>query len=143
TLLPMKKEARVRQIQVHHKQVGEAYVGQRTAINIGGVTHEDVARGHVLVQNDQYVVSDTLDVVFRPLEDIKYAIKQRQPIKLHIGTSEVVGKIIFFDRNEVLSGETEEILCQLRLDEEVVTIRGDRFLIRRPTPVETVGGGWI
>jgi selenocysteine-specific elongation factor len=69
-------------------------------------------------------------------------VKQRMPIKLHIGTAEVMGRIVFFDRNE-LKEENGEILCQLRLEEEILTKRGDRFILRRPSPQETVGGGWV
>lgn len=142
-VLPLKKEARVRQIQRHHEQKSFAYAGQRAAINLGGISHEDISRGDVLVADDFYSVSTRLDVVFQSLKDITYQVKQRQPIKLFIGTSEVMGKIIFFDRNEVKANEQEEILCQIQLNEEVVVTRGDRFILRKPTPVETIGGGWI
>jgi len=64
------------------------------------------------------------------------------PIKLHIGTTEVMGRIVFFDRNEIKE-ENGEILCQLRLEEEILTKRGDRFILRRPSPQETIGGGWV
>lgn len=142
-LLPYHKDVRVRQIQRHHKQKTIASAGQRTAINIGGVSHEDVSRGDVLVADDFFSVSDRVDVVFHPLKDIRYKIKQRQPIKLFIGTSEVMGKIIFFDRNEIDVNEQQDILCQIQLSEKVVVARGDRFILRKPTPVETIGGGWI
>ena len=69
-------------------------------------------------------------------------VKQRMPIKLHIGTTEVMGRIVFFDRNEIKE-ENGEILCQLRLEEEILTKRGDRFILRRPSPQETIGGGWV
>src|SRR5699024_12020767 len=74
---------------------------------------------------------------------MKYGVKQRQPIKLFIGTSEVMGKIIFFDRNEIKANESQEILCQIQLDKNIVLTRNDRFIFRKPTPVETLGGGWI
>jgi selenocysteine-specific elongation factor len=76
------------------------------------------------------------------VEDLDYMVKQRMPIKCHIGTAEVMGRIVFFDRNE-LRVESGEILCQLRLEEEIVTKRGDRFILRRPSPQETIGGGWV
>lgn len=142
-VLPSHQEVRVRQIQRHHKQKPLASEGQRTAINIAGVSYEDLSRGDVLVADDFFSVSDSIDVVFYPLIDLKYKIKQRQPIKLHIGTAEIMGKIIFFDRNEIHTNETEEILCQIQLSEKVVVTRGDRFILRRPTPVETIGGGWV
>ena len=142
-VLPSRQEVRVRQIQRHHQEKTTASKGQRTAINLGGVSYEDIARGDVLVRDDFFSVSDRIDIVFHPLKDIRYKIKQRQLIKLHIGTAEVMGKVIFFDRNEVNVNESEDILCQLQLNEPVVTTRGDRFIIRRPTPKETMGGGWV
>lgn len=76
------------------------------------------------------------------VEDLEHLVKQRMPIKCHIGTAEVMGRIVFFDRNE-LKEDSGEILCQLRLEEEIVTKRGDRFILRRPSPQETIGGGWV
>jgi len=143
TVLPSKQEVRVRQIQRHHKQKTLASQGQRAALNIGGIAYEDVSRGDVLVEDDFFSVSNRLDIVFYPLKSIKYKIRQRQPLKLHIGTSEVMGKIIFFDRNELNVYEDQEVLCQLQLNEKVVVTRGDRFILRRPSPAETVGGGWV
>lgn len=142
-LLPVNKEVRVRQIQVHHKQAQLAVAGQRTALNLGGVSYDSVSRGDVLAAEGFYSVSDRIDVVFYPLKDMNSRIKQRQPVKLYVGTSEVMGKIIFFDRNEMNSTEDGEILCQVQLNEEVVVTRGDRFILRNPSPVETIGGGWI
>ena len=142
-LLPSNKEVRVRQIQRHNEKAATASEGQRTAINIGGISHEDVSRGDVLVADDFFSVSDRIDIVFQPLQSINHQIKQRQPIKIHIGTAEAMGKIVFFDRNEININETEEVLCQIQLNEKVVSARGDRLIVRRPTPVETIGGGWV
>lgn len=144
TLLVMPKglEVKARQIQVHHNQAQKAFAGQRTAINLSGVSKEGIERGDVLVSSEHFIVTKTIDVAIRVVEDLEHLIKQRMPIKLHIGTTEVMGRIVFFDRNE-LKEENGEILCQLRLDEEILTKRGDRFIIRRPSPQETIGGGWV
>ncbi|SDL81963.1 selenocysteine-specific elongation factor [Sediminibacillus halophilus] len=142
TVLPAGKKVRARTIQVHHEDVQEARAGQRTAVNITGMDREQVNRGDVLVASNHFLVSKTIDVAVRLVDDMQHPIKQRAPIKLHIGTSEVMGKIVFFDRNEAQTSQ-DEILCQLRLEGEVVVRRGDRFIIRRPTPVETIGGGWV
>jgi selenocysteine-specific elongation factor len=144
TLLVMPKglEVKARQIQVHHNQAQKAFAGQRTAVNLSGVSKEDIERGDVLVSSEHFIVTKTIDVAIRVVEDLEHLIKQRMPIKLHIGTTEVMGRIVFFDRNE-LKEENGEILCQLRLDEEILTKRGDRFIIRRPSPQETIGGGWV
>lgn len=141
-IMPKETEVRARQLQVHHKPANAAFAGQRVAINLSGVSKEDIERGQVLVSSEHFIVTKTIDVAIRVVEDLEYLVKQRTPIKCHIGTAEVMGRIVFFDRNE-LKEENEEILCQLRLDEEIVTKRGDRFIIRRPSPQETIGGGWV
>ncbi|MEH6996131.1 selenocysteine-specific translation elongation factor [Neobacillus drentensis] len=141
-IMPQGLEVKARQIQVHHKQAQKAYAGQRTAINLSGVPKEDLERGDVLVSSEHFIVTKTVDVAIRVVEDLEHMVKQRMPIKLHIGTTEVMGRIVFFDRNEIKE-ENGEILCQLRLEEEILTKRGDRFILRRPSPQETIGGGWV
>ena len=142
TIMPRNIEVRARQLQVHHKPAQKAYAGQRAAINISGISREELERGDVLVSSEHFIVTKTVDVAIRVVEDLEHIIKQRMPIKLHIGTAEVMGRIVFFDRNE-LKEENGEILCQLRLEEEILTKRGDRFILRRPSPQETIGGGWV
>ncbi|SFA71849.1 MULTISPECIES: selenocysteine-specific translation elongation factor [unclassified Bacillus (in: firmicutes)] len=141
-IMPKGLEVRARQLQVHHLPAQKAHAGQRVAINLSGVAKDDLVRGDVLVSSEHFIVTKTMDVAIRVVEDLDYMVKQRMPIKLHLGTAEVMGRIVFFDRNE-LKEENEEILCQLRLDEEILTKRGDRFIIRRPSPQETIGGGWV
>ncbi|MFK9090400.1 selenocysteine-specific translation elongation factor [Bacillus salipaludis] len=141
-IMPKGIEVRARQIQVHHKQALMAYAGQRTAINLSNVSKEDLERGDVLVSSEHFIVTKTVDVAVRMVEDLEHMVKQRMPIKLHIGTAEVMGRIVFFDRNEIKE-ENGEIVCQLRLEEEILTKRGDRFILRRPSPQETIGGGWV
>ncbi|MGG1674421.1 selenocysteine-specific translation elongation factor [Neobacillus sp. NRS-1170] len=144
TLLIMPKgiEVRSRQIQVHHNPAQKAYAGQRAAINLSGVSKEDLERGDVLVSSEHFIVTKTIDVAIRIVDELEHLVKQRMQIKLHIGTAEVMGRIVFFDRNEIKE-ENGEILCQLRLEEEILTKRGDRFILRRPSPQETIGGGWV
>lgn len=142
TILPKGLHVRARQIQVHHHQVQHAFAGQRAAINLSGVTKEELERGDVLVSSEHFIVTKTIDVAMQVVSDLDYIVKQRMPIKCHIGTAEVMGRIVFFDRNTIET-ENDEVLCQLRLDEEIVTKRGDRFILRRPTPMETIGGGWV
>lgn len=142
-ILPSNKEVRVRQIQTHGQAVESAHEGQRTAINLGGVSLQDISRGNVLVKDSFYSTSGRIDVVFHSLKGIKHPIKQRQRVKLHIATTEVMAKIVFFDRNEIIPGEEAEVLCQLEIEEKIVALRTDRFILRRPSPTETIGGGWI
>ncbi|WLR56882.1 selenocysteine-specific translation elongation factor [Mesobacillus subterraneus] len=141
-VMPSGLEVRARQLQVHHQSAKAAFAGQRAAINLSGVSKDDLERGEVLVSSEHFIVTNTIDVAIRVVEDLEHLVKQRTPIKCHIGTAEVMGRIVFFDRNE-LKEDNGEILCQLRLDEKIVTKRGDRFIVRRPSPQETIGGGWV
>jgi len=141
-VLPTGLEVRARQLQVHHQPAKKAFAGQRAAINLSGISRDELERGEVLVSSEHFIVTNTIDVAIRVVEDLDHLVKQRTPIKCHIGTAEVMGRIVFFDRNE-LKEDNGEILCQLRLDEKIVTKRGDRFIVRRPSPQETIGGGWV
>ncbi|MFC0471865.1 selenocysteine-specific translation elongation factor [Halalkalibacter kiskunsagensis] len=141
-LLPKRISVRARQLQVHHQTRKNGRAGQRVAVNIGGVSRDDIKRGDVLVASGHYESSETIDVALSTVAELEFSLKQRGAIKLHIGTSEVYGKIVFFDRNELVEGN-ENVVCQLRLDEPIVTRRGDRFIVRRPTPMKTIGGGTV
>jgi len=143
TLLPSDETVRVRQIQRHQEQAETAFEGQRAALNLGGVSHQDISRGDVLVENDFYSVTKRIDIAFQSLDSINHIIKQRQAIKLHIATQEVMGNIIFYDRNEISQTDTGIVLCQIQVNQPIVVARGDHFIVRRPTPTETIGGGWV
>jgi selenocysteine-specific elongation factor len=140
---PSGTAVKARSIQVHNKQVTEVFAGQRAAINITGVSVEDVIRGDVLASSDSIKGTVTIDVSLQVVKDLDLTLKQRESIKLNVGTKEVMGQIVFFDRNDLLEQQTELILCQIRLEEAVAVLRGDKFIIRRPSPAETIGGGWI
>jgi len=141
-ILPERLQTKARQVQVHHNNTPKAFAGQRAAINLANIDKDEIKRGDVLVSSEHFVVTRSLDVNLTVTADLEHIIKQRMPIKCHIGTAEVMGRIVFFDRNMMEEGQ-DDILCQLRLEEEIVTKRGDRFILRRPTPVETIGGGWV
>ncbi|MCA1053661.1 selenocysteine-specific translation elongation factor [Rossellomorea aquimaris] len=141
-ILPEGITAKARQIQVHGMATTQGSAGQRTAINLAGVNYQDVKRGSVLVSSSHFTVTDTIDISLDLLRGSRLGLKQRMEVTFHTGTSEVIGKLIFFDRNHV-EGMEKSILCQIRLSEEIVVKRGDRFIIRRPTPSETLGGGWV
>jgi selenocysteine-specific elongation factor len=141
-ILPGQKETKARTLQVQSKPVETAFAGQRLAIQLAGLHKNEIKRGDVVVQEPSYfTITNTMDVAMQFLSDIKTPVKQRSPIKLHTGAAEVYGQIVFFDRNEESGGN--EVLCQVRLQEEIVVKRGDRFILRRATPMETLGGGWI
>ena len=141
-ILPQGIHTKAKQIQVHSDKKGAGYAGQRVAVNLSGVGYKKLKRGNVLVSSPHLYVSDTIDVCLDVLMNVKYDIKQRMPVMVHTGTSEVIGRLVFFDRNSAKGG-TGNILCQIQLSEPIMAKRGDRFIVRRPSPVETIGGGWV
>ncbi|HEX6922781.1 MAG TPA: selenocysteine-specific translation elongation factor [Bacillales bacterium] len=140
-VLPQNKEVRVRQLQVQHERVKEARAGQRAAMNLGGISANEIGRGDVVVSSNHYLTTNRIDVSLNTVSDLKFPLKQRAPVKVHIGTSIMMAKIIFYDRKRLESDD--QIVCQLELEEPIVAKRGERFIVRRPTPAETVGGGWV
>lgn len=142
-VLPSGLLVKARQLQVHNAKVKKATAGQRVAVNLPNIRTAEIKRGDVLVHTHTYETTDTIDVSLQFVKKPQHPIKQRSLIKVHIGTAEVLGRIVFFDRNEYIGESSEEVLCQIRLEEAITAKRGDKFIIRRPTPVETVGGGWI
>ncbi|WP_188697208.1 selenocysteine-specific translation elongation factor [Pullulanibacillus camelliae] len=140
-LLPAHKKLRIKQLQVHHERVNEAISGQRVAVNVAGVEQSEVKRGDVLVTPGAYHVTQRIDIQLHTLSSLQTPLKQRMPITLHIGTSQVRGNLILFDRQRLKEGTS--VVAQLALDAQVVTQRGDRFILRRPTPAETIGGGEV
>ncbi|WP_339145971.1 MULTISPECIES: selenocysteine-specific translation elongation factor [unclassified Sutcliffiella] len=142
-VLPSGLLVKARQLQVHNAKVQKAKAGQRVAVNLPNISTTEIKRGDVLVHSHTYETTDTIDVSLQFVKKLQHPIKQRSLIKVHIGTAEVLGRIVFFDRNEYEGEYSEEVLCQIRLEDEITAKRGDKFIIRRPTPVETVGGGWI
>lgn len=138
-LLPGGKQVKVRQLQVHKDRVDFAFAGQRTAVNLSGVDVEEVQRGDVLTTPDYFHPTDRVDISLSVLPDLSFMVKQRSPVCLHLGTSEMMGKIVLFDRNEL--GPGDDAVAQLVLEETIVVKKGDRFILRRPTPADTIGGG--
>ncbi len=139
-ILPSNVKSKVRGLHSHGKPIETAYAGQRVAINLQGVDKEALKRGDSVVVKDKFAPTTMLDA---KVELLKHAhiMKSRDIVHLHIGTSENTARIILYGRNELKSGES--CYCQLRLQEPVIAMSGDRFIIRRFSPVETIGGGVV
>ncbi|WP_134704765.1 selenocysteine-specific translation elongation factor [Ammoniphilus sp. YIM 78166] len=138
---PLGERVKIRQLNVHHHTVTTAYAGQRAALNLGGIDFKVMERGFALTAPDYFRKTDRLDIRFQMLAHHDFKLKQRTRVRLHIGTSELMAKIIFFDRNELDPGD--EVLCQLQLEEEIIAKPGDPFIVRRLSPTTTIGGGQV
>lgn len=140
-IYPKEIETKVRNIQVHGKNVEVAYAGMRTALNLQGVEKEDIERGDVVAEPEVLKPSQWLDIKLTVLKDIKHPIKNFENLLFYVGTSEVLGKIILFGKDHLEPGEND--IAQIFLQKPVTVWRGDRFILRRASTNLTVGGGEI
>jgi len=141
SILPNYIKGRIRGLQTHKQKETFAVPGSRTAINISGVSVDQIQRGDVVIHPGTYTPSRRLDVSFRLLSDASTSIKHNMETKMFIGTSEVVARIRLLGTQELMPGE--EGWLQLETNKPVVATRGDRYILRRPSPGETLGGGRI
>ncbi|MDP2210842.1 MAG: selenocysteine-specific translation elongation factor, partial [Candidatus Aquicultor sp.] len=138
---PADKEARVRNVQVHGSKEGTAIAGQRVALNLVGLEKDDIERGDVVLAPGFLTPSFMLDGQFKLLESAPKELKNRTRVRVHHGTSEVLGRIVLTDREVLKPGETAFV--QLRLEQPVIPKYNDNFVIRSYSPVQTIGGGRI
>jgi selenocysteine-specific elongation factor len=140
-ILPSGLTGRIRGLQTHKKKEDMAVPGSRTAVNISGVNVEQLQRGDVVTHPGQYQPTRRLDARFRLLKDASSSIQHGQEIKFFVGASETVGVLRLLGMEELQPGE--EGWIQLELRDPVVAVRGDRYILRRPSPGETLGGGMV
>jgi selenocysteine-specific elongation factor len=136
---PRGLQAKVRGLQTHGHTVTEARAGQRTAVNLQGVERAAIERGDVLGALGTLVSSVLVDGTLELLEDAPRPIKPRDRVRFHVGTSEIMARVLLLDRTELLPGD--RTYARFRLEAPVVAVPGDRFVIRSYSPIMTIGGG--
>ena len=140
-IYPGDTTARIRSIQVHDKDSPIAYGGQRVALNLAGIKKTQIDRGNVAAPVNSMRSTMMLDVKIKLLKSLDKGVDNRTRLKLYLGTDEILCRIILLDREVLEPGE--EAYAQLRLEEETVAKRGDRFILRFYSPMFTVGGGEV
>lgn len=138
---PGEKTARIRTLQVHDEDAEIAYGGQRVAMNLAGLKKNDLDRGSTIAPIGSMNKTILLDVKVRLLKSLDRNIDNRTRLKLYLGSKEVLCRIVLLDRDELSPGQ--EAFAQLRLEEEVVARRHDKFILRFYSPMFTIGGGEI
>jgi len=139
--LPRGEKVRVRSLQNHDKPVEEVHRGQRAAINLAGVHHEDVIRGQEVATSGYLMPSRVLTVRLHCLADVKRPIKHRAPIRFHLGTAEIMGTLALLDSDAIEPGGWG--LAQVFLEEPATATWGQAFVIRGPSATQTLGGGQV
>ncbi len=141
TLLPDDRAVRVRQVEVHDQTVPEAAAGNRAAVAIHGVSRDEVRRGDWLVTPGRFRATEMLDVKLRLIEGLPKPLRSRARVRVHLGASEVLGRVVLFEMESLAPGESA--FAQLRLEGPVIAARGDRVVIRSYSPGSTIGGATV
>jgi selenocysteine-specific elongation factor len=138
---PRGVQSKVRGLQVHGHPVEHASAGQRTAVNLQGVERAAIERGDVLAPAGTLVPTLLLDASLELLDDAPRPVKTRDRVRFHVGTQEVMARVLPVDRPEVAPGSSGH--ARFRLEAPVVALPGDRFVLRSYSPIVTIGGGTI
>jgi selenocysteine-specific elongation factor len=141
-VLPGGEELRVRSIQVHGREVSEGAHGQRVALNLVGVERTDLRRGHVICDPHLDRVTDRFDARVEIRAAAGRPLTSHEVVRLHVGTAEVLGKVVLIDGREPLAPR-QSGYAQLVLREPVHVLRGDRFILRNQSAQRTIGGGQV
>lgn len=140
-LLPSARTGRIRGLQTHRKKVERAAPGSRTAVNISGIPIEEMSRGNVLTHPGEYQTTRRIDARLRLLESASAPLTHHLEVKVFAGTSETTAVVRLLGTEELAPGQ--EGWIQLELHNPLVCARGDPFVLRRPSPGETIGGGRV
>ena len=140
-ILPQREHVRVRGIQVHNEPASVAQAGQRTALNLSGTDVQNIQRGDVLCPIDFAQVTDNIDVSLRVLSSFPRMLEHWSRLRAYLGTREIFCRLILLVDEAILPGDTVQV--QLRLEQPILTFRGDRIILRDFSAQHTVGGGEV
>lgn len=141
TVFPEGKTCRVRGIQVYGKEEDICEAGQRAALNLAGIEKEEIRRGCVLAPAGSLKTGRGINVRIKLLEQGQRIVKNQSRLHFYSGTSQMLCRVVLLDTDQLLPGE-EGYAC-LRLDADAALRRGDRFVLRFYSPLETIGGGIV
>ena len=139
-VFPAGKRVRVRGVQVHGAPADAAIAGQRTALNLAGISTEDLARGVTLATANTFRPTSRIDARLSLLKSAK-PLKDGARVHFHAFTMETIAEARLYGTKLLKPGA--EAFAQLKLAEPVLLLPGDRFIIRQFSPVITIGGGIV
>ena len=138
---PRGLETRIKALEVHGARVPEALPGQRVAVCLHNISKEQVERGDWLVREEDLKPVEKIDVRLRLLPSVSRPLKHRARVRFHLGASEIMGRVVLLDAEELEPGE--EGMAQVQLESRTIAERGDRFVLRSYSPMRTLGGGRV
>ena len=139
-MLPGGERLRVRGVQTGGQAVAQAFAGQRTAVNLAGIDHIAVRRGMTLAEPGKFRRTRRIDAQFTLLAGT-HKLKHRERVHFHASTAETIAEILLYGASELAPGQTA--LVHLVLQDEMVLVAGERFIVRQFSPVTTIGGGRV
>lgn len=140
-LYPEDRVLRVRGLQTHQESVSAAQPGSRVAVNLAGISAHEMTRGQVLAPPRLMTPSQRIDARLHLLASSPVALKQNAAVDLFTGATEVSARVTLLDRDLLEPGQTGWV--QLRLAAPIAVLKRDRFIVRRASPSETLGGGEV
>lgn len=140
-LVPSGLRARVRGLQTHKQKIDLAVPGSRVAVNLSGVSKEQLSRGDVVALPGTLRPTTLVDVHLRMVRDLAKALEHNQPVDFYCGSAEVEARTRLLGAESLVAGENGWV--QLRLASPVAVQRGDRFILRQASPSRTLGGGTV
>ena len=140
-LQPAGKPIRIRSVEVHGRDVDEAFAGQRTALGLHGVDKDDIERGDCVVSPQDFWPTSIVDAEIHLLPAAPRPVKSRSRIRFHLAASEIMARVFLIGTEAVKPGD--KAYAQVRLEEAVVAGFGDRFVMRSYSPMMTIGGGRV
>jgi selenocysteine-specific elongation factor len=139
-VFPTGQPVRVRGIQVHGRSADQAVAGERTALNLAGAATEELARGMTLAPPSTFQSTSRIDVSLSLLASAK-PLKDRARVHFHAYTMETIATVVWYGEKQIEPGK--DAFAQLQLAQPALLLPGDRFIIRRFSPVVTIGGGTV
>ena len=140
-ILPGRKRSRIRGLQAHNRKVELAPPGGRTAVNLAGLALEDVRRGNVVAHPGQIKPTRIVDVKLRLIPDALRGVENNDEVDLFAGAAETLARVAMLEGKELRPGQ--ESWVRLRLREPLALVKGDKFILRLPSPSATIGGGEV
>ncbi|MFO7152260.1 MAG: selenocysteine-specific translation elongation factor [Bacillota bacterium] len=140
-IFPKGLRSKVRSIEVHGESKDVALAGQRTAVNLSDVKPEDISRGDVVSEVKAMMPASRAAVWFKLLKDSPRALKNRERVRFHAGTGEVMGRINLLEGDELFPGG--ETFAFVDFEKPVAVVYRDYYVVRSYSPVHTIGGGQV
>ncbi|MDR2019075.1 MAG: selenocysteine-specific translation elongation factor [Syntrophobacterales bacterium] len=140
-MYPLRRRVKVRSIQTYHEDASEASAGERVALNLQGVEKQEVGRGIIIGRPDTLVLSTRVDATLKYLKLPLKPIKNDAILRFHIATTLTETRLVLLDKDKIEPGE--EAFTQFVFPQPIVTLPGDRYVLRGPYLIQTIGGGAV